>query len=163
MQRWVKNLLIGGGAFVAWRLYKLWEMFNSLNWSFQSVRFTRPKLQNLADSYVMTIGFKIHNPSNTTLWINGLDGYVEYDGYILGRYSMGKVRIDRGDTRLNVELNLDPKYVATILIPDLVSRKAPVMTLISNANLILGIKVSNTFKFNVKDYLPEQINQIFFK
>jgi hypothetical protein len=163
MQKWVKNALIGGAAFVAYRLYKLWEMFNSLNWSFQNVRFTRPKLKSLADSYIMSIGFKIHNSSSTTLILNGLTGYIEYDGYVLGRFSMGKTKIERGDTKITIDIDLDPKYVATILIPDLVSRKAPVMTLIINAELFLGIKVREKFKFNVKDYLPEGVSQLFFK
>ena len=163
MQKWVRDALIGAAAFVAWRGYKLWEMFNGLNWSFQSVRFSRPKLKSLADSYVMTIRIKITNPSSSTLWINSLDGYIDYDGYILGRYTMGKVRINAGTTTLNIDLDLDPKYVATILLPDLINRKAPVMHLITNASFILGIKVKNVFKFNVKDYLPENLSQVIFK
>jgi hypothetical protein len=163
MQKWVKNALIGAAAFVAYRGFKLWEMFNGLNWSFQSVRFSRPKLKSLADSYIMTINVKIHNPSSTTLWINSLEGYIDYDGYILGRYSMGKVRINAGTTNLSIELDLDPKYVATILLPDLINRKAPVMSLISNASFILGIKVKNVFKFNIKEYLPDNLSQVIFK
>ena len=163
MQKWAKNLLIGGAAFVAYRLYKLWEMFNSLNWSLQNVKFTRPKLKSLADSYVLSIGIDISNPSTTTLIINSLYGYVEYDGVILGRYDLGQIRIERGTTRLNIELDLDPKYVATILIPDLVSRKAPIFTLVSNAKFILGISVANRMKFNVRDYLPTEVSQLFFK
>lgn len=163
MNKTIKNLLIGGAAFVVYRLYSLWNMVNSLNWSFQSVRFSRPKIKSLADSYMLSVGFKINNPSSTTLWINGLRGYIEYDGYVLGNYYMPKVRINAGDTKLNVDIDLDPKYVATILIPDLVSRKAPVMTLVTNANFFLGLEITNRFKFNVKDYLPEGVSQLFFK
>jgi hypothetical protein len=163
MSKFWKNALIIGGAFVAYRLYKLWEMVNSLNWSFQSVRFTRPKLKSLADSYVLNIGFVINNPSSTTLYINNVYGYVSYDGYILGKYNLGAVKINTGNTKLNVELDLDPKYVATILIPDLVTRKAPTMTLITNATFFLGLSIKNEFTFNVKDYLPEGVSQLFFK
>lgn len=163
MQKWVKNLLIGGAAFVAYRIFTLWQMVNNLNWSFQSVRFTRPKIRSLADSYIMNIGFKINNPTSTTIVINSVTGYVEYDGYVMGKYSIKGFKLNAGDTNLNVELDLDPKYVATILIPDLVSRKAPIMTLVTNASFFMGLKITNRFTFNVKDYLPEGLSQILFK
>ena len=163
MQKWVKNLLIGAAAFTAYRLYKLWEMFNSLNWSFQNIRFTRPKIKTLTDSYILSIGIVINNPSSTTLWINSLTGYVEYDSYVLGRYSMGRVKIEKGNTKLNIELDLDPKYVATILLPDLVNRKAPIFKLITNAEFFLGIRVRNEFEFNVKDYIPSPVGELLFK
>ena len=76
---------------------------------------------------------------------------------------MGKVRINAGTTNLSIELDLDPKYVATILLPDIINRKAPVMSLISNASFILGIKVRNVFKFNIKEYLPDNLSQVIFK
>lgn len=163
MQKWVKPFLIGAGAFVLYRAFSLWQMIDSLNWSFQSIRFTRPKLRQLADSYIMNIGFKIYNPTNTTLFISKVSGYVEYDGYILGRYSLKGFKVNAGDTKLNVELDLDPKYVATILIPDLTNRKAPIMTLITNATFFMGLQITNRFTFNVKDYLPEGVSQILFK
>jgi hypothetical protein len=163
MNKALKGFMIGAAAFVAYRLYSLWSMVNSLNWSFQNVRFTRPKFNTILDSYIMSVAFKVHNPSSTTLWINGLNGFIEYDGYILGRYSMPKVRINAGETKLNIDIDLDPKYVASVLIPDLVSRKAPVMTLVTNANFFLGLEITNRFKFNVRDYLPEGVSQLFFK
>lgn len=163
MQKWVKNILIGGAAFVAYRLYKLWEMFGNLNWSFQSIRFSRPNIKSIFDSYVVTIGLKIHNPSSTTLYIDSIRGYLEYDGYVLGRYATRKVKINSGDTSVSIEVELDPKYVASTLIPDLVNRKAPQMRLVTNAVLFLNVEVTNSFTFNVKDYLPDGVNQIFFK
>ena len=163
MQKWVKNALIGGAAFIAYRAFKLYEMFNSLNWSFQSIRFTRPILSKLADSYVLNIGLVINNPTDTTLWINQVDGYVEYDGYIIGRYNIGKLKIDRGNTKVNIELDLDPKYVASILLPDLISRKAPIFRLIVNAKFILGIGIVEKFDINVKDYLPTDLTKAIFK
>ena len=163
MEKWVKPFLIGAAAFVAYRFFSLWQMVNSLNWSFQSIRFSRPKLRSLADSYVLNIGFKIYNPTSTTIYINRVSGYVEYDGYILGRYNLKGFKVNAGDTKLNVELDLDPKYVATILIPDLTTRKAPRFTLITNATFFMGLEITNRFTFNVKDYLPEGVSQIFFK
>lgn len=163
MQKWVRNALIGGAAFVAYRLYKLYEMFNSLNWSFQSIRFTRPILKSLADSYVMNIGIVVNNPTETTLWVNRVSGYVEYDGYVVGKYNIGKVKIDKGNTKLPINFDLDPKYVATILVPDLISRKAPIFTITVNANFMLGISITNKFDVNVKDYLPEDITKAIFK
>ena len=163
MQKWVKNALIGGAAFVAYRAFKLYEMFNSLNWSFQSIRFTRPNLRTIADSYIMNIGLVINNPTDTTLWINRVDGYVQYDGYVIGKYNLGKLKIEKGNTRLNIELDLDPKYVASILLPDLIARKAPIFTLIVNAKFILGIGIVERFDFNVKDYLPSDLTKAIFK
>jgi hypothetical protein len=163
MQKWVKNILIGGTAFVAYRLYKLWEMFNSVNWSFQRIQFTKPKLSNIFDSYMVKVTLKVHNPSSTTLYIDSLNGYLEYDGYVLGRYYTRKVTIKGGDTPIEIEFDLDPKYVASILIPDLINRKAPIMTFVTNAVLFLNIEVTNKFEFNPKDYLPSDISQVFFK
>jgi hypothetical protein len=163
MQKWVKNALIGGAAFVAYRLYKLYEMFNSLNWSFQSIRFTRPNIRTIADSYVMNIGVVVNNPTNTALWVNKIDGYVSYDGYVIGNYVIGRVKIEQGNTNLTINLELDPKYVASILIPDLISRKAPIFTIILNAKFMLGIGVVEKFEINVKDYLPEDLNKAIFK
>jgi hypothetical protein len=163
MQKWVKNALIGGAAFIAYRAFKLYEMFNSLNWSFQSIRFTRPTLSKLADSYILNIGLVINNPTDTTLWINQVDGYLEYDGYIIGRYNIGKLKIDRGNTKVNIELDLDPKYVASILLPDLISRKAPIFRLIVNAKFIFGIGIVEKFDINVKDYLPTDLTKAIFK
>jgi len=163
MQKWVRNVLIGGAAFVAYRAFKLYEMFNSLNWSFQSLRFTRPILKKLADSYVLNIGIVINNPTDTTLYINKIDGYVEYDGYIIGRYDIGGLKIESGNTNMKIILDLDPKYVSTILIPDLISRKAPIFTIIVNAKFIFGIGVVEKFQVNVKDYLPEDITKAIFK
>lgn len=163
MQKWVRNALIGGAAFVGYRLYKLYEMFNSLNWSFQSLRFTRPTLKQLADSYVLNIGIVINNPTTTRLIINNVDGYVEYDGYVIGKYNIGKLAIERGNTRITIPLDLDPKYVSSILVPDLISRKAPIFTIILNARFILGMGVMERFSVNVKDYLPEDITKAIFK
>lgn len=163
MPKWLKNALIVGGAFAAYRLYKLWEMVNNLNWSFQYVRFTRPKIKSLTDSYIMNVGFKIYNPTQTTILINSVNGYVEYDGYVMGKYNIKGFKLNAGETTLNVELNLDPKYVATILIPDLTNRQAPIMTLVTNATFFLGFQITNRFTFNVKDYIPEGLSQILFK
>lgn len=163
MQKWVKNALIGGAAYVAYRFYKLYEMFNSLNWSFQNIRFTRPIIKNIADSYVMNVGIVVNNPTETTLHINRVTGYVEYDGYVVGKYDIGKVKIEKGNTPINIKFNLDPKYVATILVPDLISRKAPIFNITVNANFMLGISITEKFQVNVKDYLPEDITKAIFK
>lgn len=156
MNKTLRNLGLTALAFVAYRAYKLYELGNSFDWFFHGLKFQRPaSLGDALNTYQMVLVFKVVNPTNTQFTMRGLYGDVMEGTNKLGEFSTGKFTIKGGDTFLNVVLDLDSEYVATTLIPALITRSLPVLKISLTSVFPFGIKYTEKFDIPVKDFLPK--------
>ena len=68
-----KNAIFWGSAFVAYRLYKLYELGNNIIYKPVGVSFKRGATIN---DFVIRVKMEILNPANTIVKLRGIDGQL---------------------------------------------------------------------------------------
>lgn len=162
MDKSLKTIGLTALAFIGYRAYKLYELGNSFDFEFYGMRFQRPA--NWADAlnkYQVVMIFKVINPTKTSLQMRGLEGSIKDGTDIIARFKTGKFTIKGGDSFINVVTDLDSKYVASSLIPSVLSKVAPVYDVRLTTIFPFGLKYSTDFKVNVKEYIPTDYQTLF--
>ena len=151
-----KGLLTVGGLFVGLRIYKLWQLFNGIQYSFKHLRFTRPT-SNLATNYEMTITYRIFNPTPTAMQIKNMYGTVSVQGTQIAGYSTGPFVIKPGEQTLDVKVALNPTFVLQTLFPMLAKRQFPIFDMTMTVRLPIGLTHTENFRISTRDYLPSDL------
>jgi hypothetical protein len=146
------------GAFIAYRAYKLWEMSNGIQYFFKHMRFAGPT-SNIATDYRMQIVYRIVNPTRTTFASRGIWGEVWAGGGKIAFYKTNPFIIKPGEQDLNVSVILNPAYVVQYLLPMLKNMQTPIFDVKMTIGLPMGFSHTQTFKVNMKDYIPDYILQ----
>jgi hypothetical protein len=156
MNKTLKGLLTVGGLFVALRVYKLWQLFNGIQYSFKHLRFSRPT-SNLATNYHMTITYRIFNPTPTAMQISNMYGTVSVQDTQIAGYSTGPFVIKPGEQTLDVKVALNPTFVLQTLFPMLAKRQFPIFDTTMTVRLPIGLTHTERFSIATKDYLPSDL------
>jgi hypothetical protein len=163
MDKSLKTIGLTALAFVAYRAYKLYELGNSFDWEFYGMKFQRPaNWQDALNKYQVVLIFEVKNPTKTSLSMRGLEGSIREGGNLLGNFKTGNFTIKGGSTFINVVVDLDSKYVASTLIPSLLSRVSPKFDISLTTIFPFGIKYTQNFNIDAKEYIPKDF-QSFFK
>lgn len=162
MDKSLKAIGLTALAFVGYRAYKLYELGNSFDFEFYGMRFQRPaNWQEALNKYQVVMIFKIKNPTKTSMQMRGVEGSIKEGTDIIARFKTGKFTIKAGETFINVVTDLDSKYVASSLIPSILSRLAPIFDVKLTTIFPFGLKYTTDFKVNVKDYIPTNFQTLF--
>lgn len=124
MNKIVKNALLWGGAFVAYRFYKLYEMGNAIIYKPVGIKFKRGATLN---DLVIQIKMELLNPTKTIVTMRGIDGELIIKGQTIGFFSAGAFKIDAGISHFNMDFKVDFFKVGAELIQAIVSKKTPVL------------------------------------
>lgn len=156
MNKKLKNALIVAGLFVGVRAYKLWQLFNGIQYTFKHLRFSRPT-SNVATLYEMVVTYRIFNPTATSIQIKSLYGTVSVEGAKIAAYSTGPFVIKPGEQTLDVKVALNPTFVVQYLFPALAARNFPIFDVTMTARIPIGLSTTQKFKINTKDYVPSYL------
>jgi hypothetical protein len=151
-QKTIKNALLWTGAFVAYRLYKLYEVGEGVIYKPVAVRFKRGKTLN---DFVISVKVEIMNPQKTTVYLRGIDGELVVDGQIIGYFNSGKSQINPGLNYMWLDFRVSPAVVAT-LIQAIVAKKVPVLFVRMTTKLPY-FSVTDTFAVNPQTVTTDQV------
>jgi hypothetical protein len=164
MNKTLRNFGIASLAFVAYRGYKLYELANSIDFEFYGLKFQKPaNLQQGFNAYQVVIILKIKNPTKTPLSMKGIEGEIIEGTDVITRFKTGNFSIKGGDNFVNIIAELQPKYVATNILPFLIAKQSPIFDIRARVIFPFGFKYATGFKIKVSDYLPKDFNAILFK
>lgn len=152
----MKAVLGTAAAFVAWRAYKLWEMFNGINYVFKRIRFSKPT-SDVATDYRMVVTYGISNPSNTMFSLKRMYGDVYLAGSKIGFFSTKPFTIKPGEQDIDVSISLSPLFISNTMLPMLKEGNYPVFDIVTTAVLPVGIRKTFKFQVNSKDYIPSYV------
>lgn len=162
MDKNLKTLGLTALAFVAYRAYQLYELGNKFDWFFYGMKFQRPaNWQEALNKYQVVLIFEITNPTKASMSMRGLEGEIKEGTNVIGRFKTGEFTIKAGSTFINVIVDLDSKYVASSLIPSVLTRITPVFDIRLTSIFPFGIKYTQDFIVKVKDYIPKDFQSLF--
>ena len=84
MDKRLKNILTWGGAFVAYRLYKLYELGENVIYKPVGIKFIRGGSIN---DFVVRIKMELLNPTNTSVKMRGIDGRLIVNNQVIGSFA----------------------------------------------------------------------------
>lgn len=151
-QKTIKNALLWTGAFVAYRLYKLYEVGEGVIYKPVAVRFKRGKTLN---DFVISVKVEIMNPQKTTVYLRGIDGELVVNDQIIGYFNSGKSQINPGLNYMWLDFRVSPAVVAT-LIQAIVAKKVPVLFVRMTTKLPY-FSVTDTFAVNPQTVTTDQV------
>lgn len=157
----LKNILLTGLAFVAYRAYNLYQLGESFTYRVKSIYFRRPtNLKEALSQFEIIIQYTISNPTGTSMKMNGLYGKVFYNGYEIANYRSGPFTIKPGDITVSVSMFVTPAYAA-VLLRDVTQKKFPVFDTSLTTVFPFGIRYTERFSINTRDYLPDNVVTLF--
>jgi hypothetical protein len=120
-----KNAIFWGSAFVAYRLYKLYELGNNIIYKPVGVSFKRGATVN---DFVIRVKMEILNPANTIVKLRGIDGQLLIRSQPVGTFNSGPFQITGGLSYFYLDFKVDPKNIGAELIQAVLAKKIPVLT-----------------------------------
>jgi hypothetical protein len=148
-----KKVIPLAGAFVAYRIYKLYELGNAVQYSVASVDFVRPVyVQDSLNQFAVRVKFRINNPTNTSVLMRGVTGEMFYANVKLGTFKSGAFEIKGGQQFADFDFIIENKAVIASLVDAIASRKYPVIVVKMKKYLTM-FSTSETFEINLRDYV----------
>ena len=153
MDKNLKAILLLGGAFIAYRFYKLYELGTSIIYTFKNVTFVRPV--NTNDDFIIRVRTEIMNPTKTTLRMRGVIGKLMWDGIVLSEFNTGAFTITSGISSIYMDFHVKPDVVKQIV--SMVTKKQFPVFDVEQTNLLPFFKVTERYKVDTKASLNEAI------
>lgn len=148
-----KKVLPLAGAFVAYRLWKLYELGNSIQWSVAQVDFIRPVyVQDKLNQFAIRVRYRINNPTNTSLYLRMITGEMKYGNVKIGTFQTNALDLKGGEQFMNADFLIESKASVVSLVDAIVSRRYPVINVKLTYYLPL-FSFSDNFDINMKDYV----------
>lgn len=128
----LKSILAWGGAFVAYRLYKLYELGENIIYKPVGVSFTRGKSIN---DFVVRVKMELLNPTKTTLPMRGIDGKLKIKDQIVGTFASAPFTIKSGISYFFLDFKVVPNTTGVQIITAIIAKKVPVFVVEMNKRL----------------------------
>jgi hypothetical protein len=132
MDKRLKNILTWGGAFVAYRLYKLYELGENVIYKPVGISFTRGATIN---DFIIRIKMELLNPTNTTLNMKGVDGKLIVQNQVIGSFASTPFVIKGGLNYFFMDFKIDPNTIGVNLIQSLLKKTLPLFVVEINKRL----------------------------
>jgi hypothetical protein len=146
----LKNALIWGGAFVAYRLYKLYEVGEGVIYKPVAMQFRRGATLN---DFVVRVKMELLNPAKTAVKVRGIHGKLITGGQPVGYFASNAFTINPGLNYFFLDFRIDAKNVGAPLVQAIINKKAPVFYVEMTTRLPF-FSTTETFAIN-----PEITNQ----
>jgi hypothetical protein len=128
----LKTILAWGGAFVAYRLYKLYELGENIIYKPVGVSFTRGKSIN---DFVVRVKMELLNPTKTTLPMRGIDGKLKIKDQVVGTFTSAPFTIAAGISYFYLDFKVLPDTTGVQLITAILKKQVPVFIVDMNKRL----------------------------
>lgn len=141
---WKSYLLIGGGIYVAYYLYKLYQLGEKVTYTPIGVNFVRGK--GIADS-VLRVRMKLDNPTDGSVNMKSVDGTISVGADVVGVFASKPFTIKQGENFFDLDFKILPNSAGTIFLQSVANKKAPVFKVTLNKRTQF-ITTSETFDLN---------------
>ena len=128
----LKSILAWGGAFVAYRLYKLYELGENVIYKPVGMSFTRGKSIN---DFVVRVKMELLNPTKTTLPMRGIDGKLKIKDQIIGTFASAPFTIKSGISYFFLDFKVVANTIGVQIITSIIAKKVPVFVVELNKRL----------------------------
>jgi hypothetical protein len=146
----LKKVLPWAAAFVAYRLYKMYEVGQSFQWYVSKVYPTRLGTNDFA----ITTEYELYNPTGTKFYVRGIQGEIYYKGTMIGTFNGGGFEFQSGRFKYPVVFRIPNKTIITALSQIVSKNEFPVFDVKMTTYLPL-FKTTETMKINTEDYAKE--------
>ena len=132
MDKRIKNVLIWGGAFLAYRLVKLYEIGENVIYKPVGISFTRGATIN---DFVVRVKMELLNPTNTIVNMKGIDGKLIVENQTIGSFSSPPFQIKGGLNYFFLDFRIDPNTIGVNLVQSILKKKIPLFIVEINKRL----------------------------
>ena len=141
---WRTYLLVGGGIYLGYRLYKLYQLGEKVTYTPIGVSFVRGK--SIADS-VLRVRMKLDNPTDASVNMKSVDGTISVGSDVVGVFASKPFTINQGENFFDLDFKILPNSAGTIFLQAVINKKAPVFKVSLNKRTQF-ITTSETFDLN---------------
>jgi hypothetical protein len=144
MDKRLKNILQIGGAFVAYRMYKLYELGENVIYKPVGIKFIRGGSIN---DFIIRIKMELLNPTNTRVKMRGIDGKLLVNNQVIGSFASIPFEIKGGISYFDLDFQINAQNTGVTLVQSLLKKTLPVFVVDMNKRLLF-FSINEKFAIN---------------
>ncbi len=144
MDKRLKNILQIGGAFVAYRMYKLYELGENVIYKPVGIKFIRGGSIN---DFIVRIKMELLNPTNTRVKMRGIDGKLLVNNQVIGSFASIPFEIKGGISYFDLDFQINAQNTGVTLVQALLKKTLPVFVVDINKRMLF-FSINEKFAIN---------------
>lgn len=144
MDKRLKNILQIGGAFVAYRMYKLYELGENVIYKPVGIKFIRGGSIN---DFIVRIKMELLNPTNTRVKMRGIDGRLLVNNQVIGSFASIPFEIKGGLSYFDLDFQINAQNVGVTLVQAILKKNLPVFVVDMNKRMLF-FSINEKFAIN---------------
>lgn len=144
MDKRLKNILQIGGAFVAYRMYKLYELGENVIYKPVGIKFIRGGSIN---DFIIRIKMELLNPTNTRVKMRGIDGKLLVNNQVIGSFASIPFEIKGGISYFDLDFQINAQNTGVTLVQSLLKKTLPVFVVDMNKRMLF-FSINEKFAIN---------------
>ena len=144
MDKRLKNILQIGGAFVAYRMYKLYELGENVIYKPVGIKFIRGGSIN---DFIIRIKMELLNPTNTRVKMRGIDGKLLVNNQVIGSFASIPFEIKGGLSYFDLDFQINAQNTGVTLVQALLKKTLPVFVVDMNKRMLF-FSINEKFAIN---------------
>jgi hypothetical protein len=144
MDKRLKNILQIGGAFVAYRMYKLYELGENVIYKPVGIKFIRGGSIN---DFIIRIKMELLNPTNTRVKMRGIDGRLLVNNQVIGSFASIPFEIKGGISYFDLDFQINAQNTGVTLVQALLKKTLPVFVVDMNKRMLF-FSINEKFAIN---------------
>ena len=144
MDKRLKNILQIGGAFVAYRMYKLYELGENVIYKPVGIKFIRGGSIN---DFIIRIKMELLNPTNTRVKMRGIDGKLLVNNQVIGSFASIPFEIKGGISYFDLDFQINAQNTGVTLVQALLKKTLPVFFVDMNKRMLF-FSINEKFAIN---------------
>ena len=144
MDKRLKNILQIGGAFVAYRFYKLYELGENVIYKPVGIKFIRGGSIN---DFIIRIKMELLNPTNTRVKMRGIDGKLLVNNQVIGSFASIPFEIKGGISYFDLDFQINAQNTGVTLVQALLKKTLPVFVVDMNKRMLF-FSINEKFAIN---------------
>jgi hypothetical protein len=144
MDKRLKNILQIGGAFVAYRMYKLYELGENVIYKPVGIKFIRGGSIN---DFIVRIKMELLNPTNTRVKMRGIDGKLLVNNQVIGSFASIPFEIKGGISYFDLDFQINAQNTGVTLVQALLKKTLPVFVVDMNKRMLF-FSINEKFAIN---------------
>jgi hypothetical protein len=144
MDKRLKNILQIGGAFVAYRMYKLYELGENVIYKPVGIKFIRGGSIN---DFIIRIKMELLNPTNTRVKMRGIDGRLLVNNQVIGSFASIPFEIKGGISYFDLDFQINAQNTGVTLVQSLLKKTLPVFVVDINKRMLF-FSINEKFAIN---------------
>jgi len=144
MDKRLKNILQIGGAFVAYRMYKLYELGENVIYKPVGIKFIRGGSIN---DFIIRIKMELLNPTNTRVKMRGIDGKLLVNNQVIGSFASIPFEIKGGISYFDLDFQINAQNTGITLVQALLKKSLPVFIVDMNKRMLF-FSINEKFAIN---------------